>query len=197
MSTDDDSFLVRPFNMLPSEMAENISDDLVEEECQKIRNRILSKSNEEIVNEDAERPDDDKALGLLRALGSDLNINAFSYNWKYADGTINEEVEEANYFNQRVIQRLSVDSPNDDPTNIPFSLTSTTFVQSQYEKCAQNFKRCLKLLPDNVDLVVLRNVVMSPWPTDGNFIAHLAQELRKVLAEEIEVPIVLDNHWKL
>ena len=71
MSTNDDSFIVRPLNMLPSELAENTSEDLVEAERQKIRERILLKTNEEIVREDAERHDDDKALALLQALGSD------------------------------------------------------------------------------------------------------------------------------
>ena len=37
------------------------------------------------------------------------------------------------------------------------------------------------------DLVVMRNVVMSPWPTDGNFIARLIGEFKKVLNEEVQV----------
>lgn len=163
MSTKDDTFTVVPLNMLPSELKEGSSPDDVEKEKQKIRDRILSKSNVEIVDADAERADDDKTMALLQALGSDLNINAFSINWRYADGKLNQEVEEANYFVQRCIERMSVDSPEDDPTAIPFFLTSTTFLQGQYGECAQNFKRRLGLIADNVDLMVLRNVVMSPW----------------------------------
>ena len=100
---------------------------------------------------------------------------------------MNEEVEEANYFNQRVIQRLSVDSPEDDPTQIPFFLTSTTFMIHEYGECAQHFKKRLGLYVDDVDLTVMRNVVMSPWPTDGNFIARLIAEFKKVLNEEVKV----------
>ena len=163
MGTKDDCFTVVPLNMLPSELKQGATADDVEKEKQKIRDLILTKSNEEIVNADAERDDDDKVMALLRKLGSDLNINAFSINWRYADGTLNQEVEEANYFVQRCIERMSVDSPEDDPTTIPFFLTSTTFLQHQYGECAQNFKRRLGLYADNVDLMVLRNVVMSPW----------------------------------
>lgn len=163
MSTKEDSFTVVPLNMPPSELREGSTADDVEKEKQKIRDLVLTKSNEEIVNGDVERPDDDKIMALLRDLGSDLNINAFSINWRYAGGTLNEDVEEANYFLQRCVERISVDSPEDDPTSIPFFLTSTSFAQGEYGECAQNFKRRLGLTADNMDLMVLRNVVMSPW----------------------------------
>ena len=163
MSTKEDSFTVVPLNMLPSELREGSTADDVEKEKQKIRDLVLTKSNEEIVKADVERPDDEKIMALLQALGSDLNINAFSINWRYADGTLNEEVEEANYFLQRCIERISVDSPEDDPTSIPFFLTSTSFALKEYGECAQNFKKRLGLIADNMDLMVLRNVVMSPW----------------------------------
>ena len=172
MSTKDDTFTVVPLNMLPSELKEGSTSEDVEAEKQKIRHRILSKSNEEIVSADAERSDDDKSMALLRALGSDLNINAFSINWKYANGEVNQDVEEANYFVQRCIERISVDSPEDDPTTIPFYLTSTTFPHKDYGECAQNFKRRLGLIPDNIDFMVLRNVVMSPWYDSSSTAFH-------------------------
>lgn len=187
MSTKDDAFVVVPLNELPAELRPDATEEKVEEERQKIRDRILHKTNYEIVTEDEKRPDDDKALALLRALGSDLNINAFSTNWRYADGTLNTEVEEANYFNLRVIQRLSVDSPEDEPAKIPLYLTSTTFHLHEYKDCVQHFKKRLGLYVDDIDLIVLRNVVMSPWPTDGNFIGRLINEFRKVLNEEVQV----------
>ena len=187
MSTKDDTFTVVPLNMLPSELKEGSTNEDVEKQKQEIRDRVLTKSNEEIVNADAERPDDDKTMALLQALGSDLNINAFSINWRYADGELNHEVEEANYFVQRCIERMSVDSPEDDPTSIPFFLTSTTFLLSQYGECAQNFKKRLGLYADNEDLMVLRNVVMSPWPTDGEFLHSMVGEFRKVMEEEVQV----------
>lgn len=186
MSTQEDDFVVVPLNELPSEL-KNGTPEEVEAEKQKIRDRVLQKTNAEIVSEDEGRPKDDKALALLRALGSDLNINVFSTNWRYADGALNDDVEEANYFNKRVIMRLSVDSPEDDPTTIPFYLTSTTFMIHEYGECAQHFKRRLGLYQDQEGLVAMRNVVMSPWPTDGNFIARLIAEFKKVLDEEVLV----------
>lgn len=186
-STKEDAFIVVPLNELPSELAKDSTPEKVEAEKQRIRDEILEKTNAEIVEADENRPKDQKALTLLRALGSDLNINAFSTNWRYANGDLNDDVEEANYFNTRVIQRLSVDSPEDDPTQIPFYLTSTTFAIQEYGECAQHFKKRLGLYVDDVDLTVMRNVVMSPWPTDGMFIARLIGEFKKVLNEEVEV----------
>lgn len=191
MSTKHDSFIVVPFNLLPSETAKDSTPAKVEEEREKIRDRILAKSNRELVEEDAQRPDDDKAMVLLREIGSDLNINAFALNFRYSDGTVNTDVEEANYLNRRVVERLSVDSPEDDPTSFEFFLTSTEFVQSQYGKCADTFKRRLQLEVDKTDLFVLRNVVMSPFPTDGNFIDNMVKVFRKVVEEEVEVRILL------
>ena len=156
MSEKDDPFVVVPLNELPSEGRPNSTPKLVEEERQKIRDRILSKTNEQIVAEDENRPDNDKALALLRDMGSDLNINAFCANWKFADGTLNDDVEEANDFNRRVIQRLSVDSPEDDPTKIPFYLTSTTFACEEYGECVQHLKQRLSLPKDQTDLLVYR-----------------------------------------
>ncbi len=187
MSTKDDSFIVLPFNMFPSELKTGSTEQDVEEEKQKIRDRILHKSNQEIMAEDAERPEDDKAMKLLRALGSDLNINAFACNFRLSDGTLNDDVEEANYLNKRIVERLSVDEPADDPTSIPFYLTSTEFTQTLYGECATNFKKRLRLTPDNLDLFVLRNVVMSPFPTERKFISNLASCFKDVVQEEVEV----------
>ncbi len=132
MSTEETPFVVVPFNMLPSELKEGSTPEDVEEERQKIRDRILLKSNAEMMDEDAERLEEDKAMKLLRALGSDLNINAFACNFRFSDGKLNEDIEEANYLNKSIVERLSVDEPGDDPTVIPFYLTSTEFPQIDY-----------------------------------------------------------------
>lgn len=187
MSTEETPFVVVPFNMLPSELKEGSTPEEVEEERQKIRERILLKSNAQMMDEDAERPEEDKAMKLLRALGSDLNINAFACNFRFSDGRLNEDIEEANYLNKRIVERLSVDEPSDDPTIIPFYLTSTEFPQIDYGDCATNFKKRLGLTPSHMDLFVLRNVVMSPFPTERKFISKLAHVFQKVVKEEVEV----------
>ena len=196
MSTEKSSYICVPLNLLPAErkaMADpNTTPETyakaVEEEKQKIRDRILNKSNQEIIDDDsAITSEEDKSMVLLRALGSDLNINAFALNFRYSDGTLNDDVEEANYLNRRVVEALSVDSPEDDPTKIPFYLTSTEFEHELYGECAQHFKKRLGLARDELSLMVLRNVLMTPFPTEGNFIDKMVKIFQGVIEEEVEV----------
>ncbi|KAK0123880.1 hypothetical protein ONS95_008875 [Cadophora gregata] len=187
---DKDNFRLVPLNMLPSELKPGSTTAKVEEEKQRIRDTILSKSNAQILASDVGKPEEEKTMTLLRALGSDLNISAFSLNFRLTpgkDGAWNTDVEEANYLMRRVIERLSVDSPEDDPSTIPFVLTSTEFSKELYDECATNFKRRLGLRKDDSDLMVLRNVVMNPFPTERNFIGKLAQIFRGVVEEEVKV----------
>ncbi|THV00047.1 PLP-dependent transferase [Dendrothele bispora CBS 962.96] len=159
MSDDKTDFIVVPLNLLPSELAPDTSPKKVAQEKQFIRDRILFKDNIDLVR-------DQEAMDLLNQLGSDLNINAFACNFRYRDGTLNTDIEEANYLNQRIFEKLSVTSTSENPLEIPFYLTSTTFSQREYGECATRLKERLGLdASDSKDLFVLRNVVMSPWST--------------------------------
>lgn len=189
MTDDSMEFTVIPFNMLPSELVDGATEESIEAEKQWIRDNILSASNLEIVSNTSTSPSGDDALTLLRKLGSDLNINAFACNFKYSNGELNTDVLEANYFMQRIVESLSVDSPGDDPTKIPLYLTSTEFSTDLYGECAANFKKRLGLKDGDQDLFVLRNVVMSPFPTEKDFIAELAGIFKNVAQEAVKVSI--------
>ena len=195
MSTDTTSFICVPLNFLPSERKalqdpnstpETVAQS-VKQDKQKIREQILSKSNQQLIDEDADRAPEDKAMVMLRALGSDLNINVFALNFRYSDGTVNEDVEEANYLSRRVIERLSVDSPEDDPYKIPFYLTTTEFEHDLYGDCLQNFKKRLGLAQDELGLMVFRNVLMTPFPTEGNFVGKMVNIFQEIIEEEVKV----------
>ena len=187
MTTDDDDFTCVPFHMLPSEQKPDASSYDIEREKERIRWEILTKTNSRIARHDADRPVEEKTMTLLRGLGSDLNINAFGLNFKNVNGEMNTDVEEANYFMQRVVERLSVDSPDDDPREVPFYLTSTEFSPELYGKCAENFKRRLGLELSHTSLFVLRNVVMSPFPTDKKFLKDMIRTFRDVVEDEVKV----------
>ena len=175
-----DSFILIPFNLIPSEQ-EGSTPEGVEKERQYIRDHIIGKSNRELIK-------NGKAMNLLQEIGSDLNINILALNFWHSDGTLNTEVEEANYLNKRVVERFSINSPKDDPTSMDFFLSSTEFTHRLYGKCAQNYKKRLGLdSTGETELFVLRNVVMSPWPTDGNFVDIMASAFKSVVLEEVEV----------
>ncbi len=104
------------------------------------------------MREDAGRPEADRNLQLLRATGSDFNINAFSLNWRHNDRTLNDDIEEAKYLIQHVVERLWVDQSEDDPITIPTVLTSTQFSNSLYGDCERKFSERLGLRPCTLDL---------------------------------------------
>lgn len=179
MSDDKTDFIVVPMNLLPSELDPNSTSDKVKAEKQFIRDRILSKENYELV-------EDQDAMTLLNKLGSDLNINAFACNFRYPDGRVNTDIEEANWLNRRIFEALSVTSADEDPLQIPFYITSTTFAQSDYGECADVFKKRLGL-EGKQDLFVLRNVVMSPFTTTRDFVSEMASVFQNVLEREVQV----------
>lgn len=186
MTDADSPFVCVPFNELPSERDPNSTPRKVENEKRRIRKEIINKPNSQIIAEDRNRKPEAKATKLMRALGSDLNINAFALNFRNRhDNKLNDDVEEANYLMKLVIEELSVDSPDDDPTKIPLYLTSTEFSDELYGDCKKHFMKRLGLEEDNTqDLMVLRNVVMSPFPSDGLFIHTLVSGVFKKVVED-------------
>ena len=173
-------YICIPFNRLPVEKkgASSLSPE-ADKRREFIQENILSKSNEEI----SKVPE---TMEYLRELGSDLNINAFSLNWYREDGELNTDLEEANYFMKRVVDRLSITSSSGNPREIPLFLTSTSFTPELYGECAQHFMERLHVAPAPQDLFVVRNVVMSPFPTDGSFINSLMVDFEKVSEEEVK-----------
>lgn len=183
------SFICVPFNRLPKEKEGYDFDSIeVEKDRDEIRELILGQENEKLMN----NPD---AMALLRRLGSDTNINCFALNF-YLDKEnkkLNTDVEEANYLMKRVVDRLSITNANTDPTKIPIFLTSTKFEPQQYGNCAMTFMKRLGLTEVSQDLFVLRNVVMSPFPTKHYFIGELWDAFETVVNEEVEVIRVRNN----
>ncbi|RDH36369.1 pyridoxal phosphate-dependent transferase [Aspergillus welwitschiae] len=129
-------------------------------EARKERDLIREKILRKSNDDIAAADEDGKLMELLRELGSDLNINAFALNWFDEHGRLNEDLEEANNLMKR---------------------------HELYGECAQEFMHRLgvKKMPES--LFVLRNVVMSPFPTDMKFIDELMREFKKVVMQEVIV----------
>ncbi|CAG8628757.1 15509_t:CDS:2, partial [Racocetra persica] len=177
MSTKDDDFIVTPFNMLP---AEKLGPDEVECQKQEIRTLIVGKTNDQIVN-------CEKAMDLIKKLGSDLMINTFACNFK-VDGVTNKDVIEANYLNQRLYEKFSLTTSKDKNVDKRLILTSTQFEQKHYKNCLTNFKNRLGLEGDQ-DLYVLINVVMSPWVTEFEFLRELTTTFKETLQDIVKLSV--------
>jgi hypothetical protein len=175
-------FVCVPFNILKEEdpnAKKSFFAEKVLQKRQRIRKEIIGKDNLDI----QEKND---TLEELRELGSDLNINAFALNWYYEDGSLNTDLEEANYLMKQVVDELSIVSANTDPTKKPLFLTSTKFEPQLYGKCAQKFMDRLGVEPCKQDMFVLRNVVMSPFPTQDNFIGKLMENFEETIIRKVK-----------
>lgn len=176
-------FIFVPFNKLASETDDPksfLDSQEVEHEREWIRNNIIGKDNSQIIKSK-------DAMDKLRQLGSDLNINAFTLNWRDEQGNLNKDLEEANYLMKKVVNRLSITSANTDPTKIDMFLTSTRFEPEDYGDCALHFMERMGIDKCKQGLFVLRNVVMSPFPTEMNFIDGLMAGLQDVIREEVQI----------
>ena len=80
-----------------------------------------------------------RGVGVAFVLAAVLSLNAFALNWKDEKGNLNTDLEEANYFMKKIVDKLSVTSANTDPTTIPIFLTSTQFSHDDYGDCAKKF----------------------------------------------------------
>ncbi|KAB8214704.1 pyridoxal phosphate-dependent transferase [Aspergillus novoparasiticus] len=179
-------FICVPFNLPPWERpAENRPDNLRNINPDYVRDHILGRPNSYLMGLEGGEDARTQRLSLLRELGSDLNINAFALNWKDANGTLNTDLEEANYLMKKVVDKLSITTPRGDPTKIPLFLTSTMFEPSLYGECAKNFMRRLGISECEDDLFVLRNVVMSPFPTQTSLLPKLIHHFQKVVIEQV------------
>ncbi|CAG7971697.1 unnamed protein product [Penicillium salamii] len=173
-------YIIIPFNRLRMEKKGfNILSPEVDVGRELIWDFILQKTNEQV----SKIPE---AMEWLREIGSDLNINAFALNWYHEDGTLNTDLEEANYLTQQVVNKLSITSSTEAPNKLPLFLTSTQFEPASYGNCAQNFMKRLGLTPCAQDLWVLRNVVMSPFPTERGFIDELMKTFEQTIIDEVD-----------
>ncbi|PKY00697.1 pyridoxal-dependent decarboxylase domain-containing protein [Aspergillus campestris IBT 28561] len=172
-------FICIPFNRLPLEKLgyDSLSPEM-NERRQAILEHIIRKDND-YISQNA------NIMTYIRELGSDLNINAFALNWYREDGTLNNDIEEANHLMRRVVNRLSITSVDQDPRKIPLYLTSTQFTPELYGKCALHFMKRLHLDQAPQDLWVLRNVVMSPFPTERDFIGQLMGYFQDIIKDEV------------
>lgn len=174
-------FICIPFNMLPAEDRGNndFFSPPVEAQRQRIRDLIIGKEDKDILKSE-------EAMQILAQLGSDTNINAFALNWRHKNGALNTDLEEANYFMKRVVDKLSITSSDTDPSKIPIYLTSTQFSHKDYGKCKDTFMKRIGVHESQQDLFVLRNVVMSPFPSQMNFIVQLMKDLEGQIFDEVK-----------
>ncbi|KAE8153195.1 PLP-dependent transferase [Aspergillus avenaceus] len=179
-----EAFVCVPFNRLPKEKNEGTRPSDGEWEGKEIN--IYERQNDSTGITNADIVGDPNAMSQLRELGSDLNINLFALNFYNQDGTINNDLDEANYFMKRIVDELSITSAETRSETIPMFVTSTVLEPKEYGECAKTFMRRLGIKPCNKGLFVLRNVAMSPFPTQNQFIDKLMAKFKEVVEKHAE-----------
>ncbi|KAI0051057.1 PLP-dependent transferase [Auriscalpium vulgare] len=180
MSLDHPSLLVVPFRMLPSEKRSKSSPKEVDEERRYIRDVILTRTRQQLAN-------DPRAVALMQQIGSDLVVNAYACNFRI-NGKVNKDIDEANYLNARIYEKLSFHKLTDALKDRKVVIMSTVFSQKEYGACLTNYKERLGLSGDG-NLVVLVNVSMSPFASPLNFEKVLADAFRETAEEEVKVSL--------
>jgi glutamate/tyrosine decarboxylase-like PLP-dependent enzyme len=180
MARPEDSFIVVPVPRLPAEIdGSNLE---LEQQIQFIRDQIVGKTNEEIIN-------DNDTMKLLAEIGPDQNILAYAFNFKNTSGAINTNLAQTNRLNKALYDRLSID-PGNDIYGYNLIVSTTDLNSAQYgETFINDYKRRLGVgTSSGTSITVLRSVVMDPWLTEttkGSFLDILENEFRKALTEAL------------
>jgi glutamate/tyrosine decarboxylase-like PLP-dependent enzyme len=175
MARPEDPFIVVPVPRLPAE-ANNSN---VEQQTQFIRERIVGKTNKEIIK-------DSEAMKLLAEIGPDENILAYAFNFKTSSGKLNTDLAQTNRLNKALYERLSI-NPGDDIYGYDLIVSTTDLNAAQYGKTfIQDYKNRLGVgKSPEVSITVLRSVVMDPWVTEtskGSFLDILEAEFRQAIS---------------
>jgi glutamate/tyrosine decarboxylase-like PLP-dependent enzyme len=179
MARPEDPFIVVPIPRLPAET----DGSNVEQQIQFIRDSIVGKTNEEIIN-------DQEAMKLLAEIGPDQNILAYAFNFKTASGKLNTDLAQTNRLNKALYNRLSI-NPGDDIYGYDLIVSTTDLNAAQYgDTFINNYKNRLGVGDSaGASVTVLRSVVMDPWVTEttkGSFLDVLEDEFRKAVTEALE-----------
>jgi hypothetical protein len=179
MACPEDRFVVVPVSRLS---AENDSTKLAAQ-IQFIRDRIVGKTNEEIINDQA-------AMNLLAEIGPDQNILAYAFNFKTRSGEINTDLTQTNLLNKALYDRLSID-PGHDIYGYDLIFSTTDLNAAQYGATFINDYKCRLGVGASAgdSITVLRSVVMDPWVTEttkGSFIDILEHEFRTAVTESLK-----------
>ena len=185
----DDDFLVVPLPRLPVERKKGgATDKEVQDQIDMIRERIADRR---IQNDDLIRAfDKDPELKkLFRALGPDLTVLAYAFNFK-VKGKPNRSLELLNEFNKEIFNRLSHQVPekSGEVPKEPLFVTAAAFDFGAHSpELIQSYCERLKVDPvEGTDVRHLISTMQNPFLTataDGNFIPTLMDILSNTVEE--------------
>jgi glutamate/tyrosine decarboxylase-like PLP-dependent enzyme len=159
VSIRDSRFIVVPFQRLPAEREGKDPEDILKQ-IDEIRENIVDYTNEELIK-------NEKAMDLLREVGSDQLIIPYIFNFKDKSGKLNNDAAKMNELNSRVFKILSM-VPGDKADSKTLIVTSSEFKLEIYGREFMNSIKDRLGIKDERDLPIsfIISTVMNPWLTD-------------------------------
>jgi len=196
MPEENDLFTITPLQRLPIEKSGGTAVD-IKQQIDFIRQQIVPRENQELFNFLATAKQDEtakNALDIFKAIGSDLSIIAYAFNFKTAEG-INTDILLMNEMNDAIYEALSfktidVDQQNTEarsPKKPDMIVTSSNFDPLHYgHDFVEHFARRAGLKTDrekhkDLPISFIISTTQNPWLTStsqGDFLQTLMKVLK-------------------
>lgn len=198
----DEDFNITTVQRLPAEK-DGKSDEEIAAERQYLKDTIVPCSTKDLIQKTFGLPDPKdeqqiKALKTFQAIGSDLSIITYAFNFKTAEGW-NTDLVKMNDLNKAVFDKLSLHPPKDgelpDIEEIPKTemfITGSDLVQHIHgETLIGDFCRRARVdVACDTSVQVLISTTQNPWLSahsgDQDMIETLIEVLRKTVKETID-----------
>jgi hypothetical protein len=129
-----------------------------------------------------------ESLKLFSSLGPDLNIVCYAFNFKKTDGTLNNNVELLNEFNNRIYNAFSYEK--DEHYNYQIVLSNTEFGPVYGKVFLDDYAKRLGVHRGESGFLVLRSVEMDPFvdsTTKGSFFDVFLSALKERIILEADL----------
>ncbi len=165
-------FFVVPLIPLPAEK-KGLPYQEVRKQCIFIRDRIVNKTNEELLN-------DLEAFELFKELGGDQTIITYLFNFKTLDGAPNPDLTLANQLNDEIYRKFSFKPFQTNPEDTPLIVTSSAFTRAMNGDLLVDALRARMGVNTGKDgsINFLISTIMNPWLSNtvrGDFIPSIME----------------------
>lgn len=199
-------FTLTPFQRLPIEKQGGSEADVIQQK-RYIKSHLVPYSSRELIEnifglaEASPTEEQKKALEIFQALGSDLSIVAYAFNYKTGDG-LNASLAQMNQFNTKIYRALSLQptESGDLPQNELF-ITSSEFDPRHYgQSVIDYFVQRAGVIPQaDVPVTFLISTTQNPWLSSTGKDSSMIDELIDILAAKVnqiaaEMGVQQHNH---
>ena len=209
-TTDKPRFNITAFQRLPVEK-QGATDEAVIEQKWYLKEHIVPYSTDELIkhvfglNNAGVKPtkEQKKALEVFQAIGSDLSIITYAFNFRTAAG-LNAELKLMNELNDKIFRALSLQPPDtkeNKPTTVPtveMFVTASEFDPAIYgQTLVDDFARRAGVKPSrDTPVTFLISTTQNPWLSTTSGDTDMIDLLMKVLTKTVNKAVdeIINDH---